>query len=118
MMNKDKPRTENAFEKSNRLRIRYKEIAKGPAMEEQIAYHWDLERSMAKQIIDILYNDVWDKLPPGLQTAIFYQTQTYLKKHFDNVEVPAGKCLDVYGRVSDITLDWRPETNNTISVES
>lgn len=109
-----KPRRENAFEKALRLKESYRGTMKEDMIPAQIKYHWNQERSMSLQIIDILYRDIWKHLPPGIKFSLFNQTQMYLRRHYDNVEITLGKCIDVYGRVSPITEDWLPETNEVL----
>ena len=111
MMNMYKPKKESAYEKAGRIKIKYDYLKD---TNEQVYYFWNKERSWSLQIIDILYREVWQHLPPGTQTMLFYQTQSYLKNHYDNIIVPDGLCLDVYGRLSKITKDWRPESNDVI----
>lgn len=105
-----KPKTENAYDKAKRIKDAY-----GCTIDpnEQVYYYWHKERSWSLQIIDILYREVWEHLPPGVKTMLFYQTQSYLKNHYDNIVVPDGLCLDVYGRLSKIE-DWKPESNDTV----
>lgn len=101
MMNYQKPETESAFEKAKRIPGNY-------------LYHFQKERSWSKQIVDILYREIWDQLLPGTKHMMFLQTQSFLRQVYDNVNVPDGLCLDVYGRLSKITKDWLPESNDVL----